>query len=63
MKHLLLFAQVFVKTANVVIARCFFRGWHGLFYVVRASRAARLFFLVLPIKFFIFGVVFAVVYP
>ena len=69
----LTFAQVFVKTATVVIScRCFaddgieFNSARAARTIeqcsrVRAARAARLFFLVHPIKFFICCVVVDVV--
>ena len=58
MKDLLLCVHVVVKTLNLEISR---RHSSKNFAQVRAARAARLFFLIQPIRSLFSGVVFAVV--
>ena len=60
MKDLLLRARVVVKISNLKFSRCSMAGYVKNCPKKRAARAARLFFLVQPIKSSICGVVVAV---
>ena len=60
MKDFLLCVHVVVKTLNLAIARVIWQTTSENSTKVRAARAARLFFLIQPMKLSFFGVVFAV---
>ena len=47
---------VFSSRFRQLFMLLFRRGWHGGCSKVRAARAARLFFFIQPIKFFVYGV-------
>ena len=50
MKDILLRVHVVVKTLNLEISRCHLADYGNEFARVRAARAARLFFIIQPIR-------------
>ena len=60
MKDFLLCVHVVVKTLNLAIARVIWQTTSENSTKVRAARAARLFFLIQPMKLSFSGVVFSV---
>ena len=60
MKDLLLRSRVVDRTSNMIISRRRLADYAKKLYQKHATRAARLFFLIQPIKSLICGVVFAV---
>ena len=62
MKDLLLCVQVVVKTLNLEISRAIWQTTSKNCIKERAARAARLFFLIQPMRLSFSGVVFAVAF-
>jgi len=60
MKDLLLCVHVVLKTLNLEISRCHLAAYVKELSKTRAARAARLFFLIQPIRSLFSGVVVAV---